>query len=184
MTRRSIVSRPIRLARARMASDGRTGRSRNAEWTQIPDSSPSLPHLPQFRSAVMQRAAGRLTVLWTGSVSSGRLAEGPRRRWRRVCARLPDAIIASQAAWCAPIPAGLGRDRRVPPSSTATASPCRLPRTAGAQRARRARPVILCRYGFLPSALAERLPTGPRLREAHSHACRVAPFIADDGRRG
>ena len=111
---------------------------RNAEWAQIPDSSPPFRAFPWFRSVTAaRRATGKLTALWAGA-SSGRPAEGHRRRWRRVRARWP---TRSSRAWrrsdgrsrerCGvrPIPAGLGGCCRN--SREAATSPCRRPRTAG-----------------------------------------------------
>ena len=82
---------------------------------RIPDSNPCCA---PFRGSgplrhVTQRVTGTLTALWAGA-SSGRLAEGPHRRWP---CRGPGAIIASMAALrrpqqgersVRPIPAGLG----------------------------------------------------------------------------
>jgi hypothetical protein len=149
---------------------------------------PAFPFrtFPWFRSAVMQRPAGKLTVLWTGSVSSGRFAEVPRRLWRRVCARWPGATIASMAAQRRP-----QQERRVPRnSSTATASPCRLPRTAG----RAANPPRTA-GGLVPvRLLAAVVDLAAGLRGVPAYRAQIAGsvffyvpygviFIASDGRR-
>ena len=69
---------------------------RNTEWAQIPDSSPPFRTFRCLRSVTAaRRAIGKLTALWAGA-SSGRPAEGHRRRRRRVRARRP---TRSSRAW-------------------------------------------------------------------------------------
>ena len=163
MTRRS-VPRPARLARSRIADDGRTRRAGTGCRFQLSVAGLSVVPVCSGDMSYQPCVAGQLTALWAGA-SSGRRAEGPRRRWRSVCARWAGAIAASMAAqrrpqqgavWCVPDP---GRSRRVlRDPRKAAVSPCRRPRTAGRAASPAARPVPFCRYGFLPPPLA--LPVG------------------------
>jgi hypothetical protein len=69
---------------------------RNTEWAQIPYSSPPFRTFRCLRSVTAaRRAIGKLTALWAGA-SSGRPAEGHRRRRRQVRARRP---TRSLRAW-------------------------------------------------------------------------------------
>ena len=166
---------------------------RNAEWAKIPDPSPPFHAFPWFRSVTAaRRATGKVTTLRAGA-SSGRPAEGHRRRWRRVRARWP---TRSSRAWqrsdgrngsggCARSRSRVCRNSREAARARAAAHVLR-----GAQRALRARLVPFCRYGFLPPATdlaagrrgVPALP-GPGCGKRILTRAAWCHFIAGDGRR-
>jgi hypothetical protein len=135
-----------------MAGDGHTGRSRSADGRRF--RIPAFPFrtFPWFRSAVMQRPAGRLTVLWTGSVlaaDSPRILAGfgdesaqgdptpPSRAWRHSEGRSRSGVACTNPGRSRPGSAGApqlkyGHREPVPPPPAYC---------GGEQRTRRAQPV-------------------------------------------
>ena len=127
---------------------------RNTEWAQIPDSSPPFRAFPWLRSVTAaRRATGKLTALWAGA-SSGRPAEGHRRRRRRVRARWP---TRSSRAWRR----SDGRNRErcgmrpIPVTAGAAATHARPPRARAAARVLRGaqRALLRAAGALLPARL-------------------------------